>query len=559
MTRSWLIGSGADCDVVIERPTISGHHCRLTREPDAIVLEDLGSSSGTFVNGVRIAAQTRVTPDDAITLGPIVPMPWPSGGIPDGWKVLRIGREPENDFVVPLATVSGYHAQLLWDDRAGMATIEDLGSSNGTSLGGPDRKVTRAALAASETVFLGSHRVPAADLLARLVPARVPILAFHGRPMVVGRDASCDHVLDLPMVSGRHARLSSSGSQVLIEDLGSANGTFVGGRRIERAVAVVHGDRIGLGSYTVELAIDEPAASTATPPASKSAEHRPPAPSIAIVTPPPSQSPSPGWSEISHAFADSLNPPWRLLGLIALAPVAAGLIVLALPRPVRAAIDAGDEGGISHSIAARLFWLGFIAVGFGLSNAAFGIAHPPSSRARDRGPDRLARLVGRSAVLGLLSVAQCAIAMVVVHSGTGLKGPVPWMLGILILASAVGLLFGLALASLNPRPGLAIAILPLCLLPTWMLGGQWRPIATMAPISRRAADLLPTRWAFEGLLLLESRATATRSTEGPDLAEPYFPARTERMGLRAGMIALLSMMIGLAASAAFITGTKGAS
>ena len=173
MTRSWLIGRGADCDLIVS--TASVHHCRLTREDTGgVVLEDLGSPDGTFVNGVRLTAPGRVTPGDAVTLGPKTPLPWPDEAIPAGWKVLRIGREPDNDFVVNLGTVSGYHARIIWNGGTGQATIEDLASSNGTALGSLERRITRATLAATDTVFLGTHPIPGAVLLApwRGRPAR---------------------------------------------------------------------------------------------------------------------------------------------------------------------------------------------------------------------------------------------------------------------------------------------------------------------------------------------------------------------------------------------------
>ena len=57
------------------------------------------------------------------------------------------------------------------------------------------------------------------------------------RYIVVGRSRDCDLVFDDPTVSGRHARLEWRGKSIMVVDLGSANGTFVDGERIEeRAV-----------------------------------------------------------------------------------------------------------------------------------------------------------------------------------------------------------------------------------------------------------------------------------------------------------------------------------
>ena len=66
MARSWTIGSRTDCDLVVNLPRVSGHHCRLTRDDQGYVLEDLGSTNGTYVNGVRVSDAVRVNPGDAI-------------------------------------------------------------------------------------------------------------------------------------------------------------------------------------------------------------------------------------------------------------------------------------------------------------------------------------------------------------------------------------------------------------------------------------------------------------------------------------------------------------
>jgi pSer/pThr/pTyr-binding forkhead associated (FHA) protein len=53
-------------------------------------------------------------------------------------------------------------------------------------------------------------------------------------------------------VSRQHAKLSWSRGRFMIEDLGSANGTTVNGKRIKRTMLGA-GDRIGLGIYEIEM------------------------------------------------------------------------------------------------------------------------------------------------------------------------------------------------------------------------------------------------------------------------------------------------------------------
>jgi pSer/pThr/pTyr-binding forkhead associated (FHA) protein len=66
----------------------------------------------------------------------------------------------------------------------------------------------------------------------------------------IGRSAQNDIVIDSLLVSRSHARLECARGQCAVEDLGSANGVFVNGRRVSRAV-LSPGDQLRLGD--VEL------------------------------------------------------------------------------------------------------------------------------------------------------------------------------------------------------------------------------------------------------------------------------------------------------------------
>nr|MDP9342994.1 serine/threonine-protein kinase [Actinomycetota bacterium] len=85
-----------------------------------------------------------------------------------------------------------------------------------------------------------------------------------GRQVVLGRDPSCDVVLDDHLVSRRHAQLEVDDSgRMVIRDLGSRNGTFVNGQRIEGAVVLAGTERIGIGDAEISLA---PEVAPAPPP-----------------------------------------------------------------------------------------------------------------------------------------------------------------------------------------------------------------------------------------------------------------------------------------------------
>lgn len=65
-----VVGKQGNQKVAITDPKVSRRHCKLTEQPDgSFLLEDLGSTNGTFVGGSSII-KTRVSRDTVIQLGP---------------------------------------------------------------------------------------------------------------------------------------------------------------------------------------------------------------------------------------------------------------------------------------------------------------------------------------------------------------------------------------------------------------------------------------------------------------------------------------------------------
>jgi pSer/pThr/pTyr-binding forkhead associated (FHA) protein len=75
-----------------------------------------------------------------------------------------------------------------------------------------------------------------------------------GSIKTVGRTARADFILDAALVSRIHCRLTADKSdQLIVEDLGSTNGTLVNGRRIDRQVLKA-GDTVTIGRVEFEVA-----------------------------------------------------------------------------------------------------------------------------------------------------------------------------------------------------------------------------------------------------------------------------------------------------------------
>ncbi len=118
--------------------------------------------------------------------------------------------------------------------------------------------------------------------------------------LTVGRDPNNDIVINHPQVSRKHARVTRRGDVVIIEDVGSTNGTFVNGVRLTAPHTLTNGNVVGFGDavtftyYGASIATTEPLASRPTVSIESPPREFPPPPSPpGPVAPPPVRQPQP--------------------------------------------------------------------------------------------------------------------------------------------------------------------------------------------------------------------------------------------------------------------------
>lgn len=63
-----LVGRSSDCDICIPSEEISRHHVRLGLVPDGVMVEELGSANGTFINGRRMVGAALLKPGDELRI-----------------------------------------------------------------------------------------------------------------------------------------------------------------------------------------------------------------------------------------------------------------------------------------------------------------------------------------------------------------------------------------------------------------------------------------------------------------------------------------------------------
>ena len=102
------------------------------------------------------------------------------------------------------------------------------------------------------------------------LPARFRLLASESEANLdegdnlIGRGEDCRLRIHSSTVSRHHARVRVRGDHVVIEDLGSKNGTFVSGQKVEAATALQGGEEIQVGSITLRFSAFSAFSSTDT-------------------------------------------------------------------------------------------------------------------------------------------------------------------------------------------------------------------------------------------------------------------------------------------------------
>jgi ABC-type multidrug transport system ATPase subunit len=229
--------------------------------------------------------------------------------------------------------------------------------------------------------------------------------------------------------------------------------------------------------------------------------------------------------------------------LLAQAPVAAVLIVLVFGRQLREPVTAENWPRIADSLGISVFVMTLAALWFGASNAVREIVGewPIYHRERMVSLKIPSYVASKFTVLGLLCIVQCLVLLGITRWGCALQSPWWPTFGLLLLTALCGVAVGLCLSALARTSEAAIALLPIVLLVLAILEGMMQPIHRMPRFLQTLCKIIPSRWAFEGMILLES---AHRPQEPPplepvpspvvelphlrDMAELYFPRESER-------------------------------
>lgn len=158
---------------------------------------------------------------------------------------------------------------------------------------------------------------------------------------LLGRDVSCHVLLDDAKVSRRHAKLTVHGDQVRVEDLGSMNGIYVNGVRVQTQQLLFDGDWLTAGNEEIEICIGE-------------LRRKTPARTMDEMTPVPPSSPAEADKRISEPPEDAettqRSRALEILASIADRALGGGRVQDAEDLLKTTLLDVAQESNVGHSV-----------------------------------------------------------------------------------------------------------------------------------------------------------------------------------------------------------------
>jgi len=307
------IGRGSennDIALPADFKSISRRHLEIRREAGRYVLLDLESGNGVLVNGQKVdtiflndgdeirigeanekqevhilvrlgteftasvesAEHDTLAPTPVFLASPPTSGPYLSVRLSNGHfqyfsiqqNIITIGRDSQNSLSLPYRYISARHFELRRTDDGFMIT--DLQSTNGTFVNNKLLAPNVPTLIHNETIIrLGDEAFGSSTGLTFMNPleqqapqdgfvmAAPTMMVQQAKPIIIGRAPESDIHLDAPDVSRKHASLKKVGDQYMLEDLGSANGTYVNDQKIQ-SVVLRDGDLIEIGKFLLVFA-----------------------------------------------------------------------------------------------------------------------------------------------------------------------------------------------------------------------------------------------------------------------------------------------------------------
>lgn len=220
-----LVVGRRDGDLVLDDPMVSGQHLQVMAKGTGWVLQDLGSTNGTMVDG-RLVREIELRPGAEITVG-------------STRMVLFLANEQAEDGPRDSGLESQLEIAWLLDEEL----VEIKGASDHTG-------------SAADVIGQDLRLPPGMNAVVEVVAGQDvgKVYRFTRGNVIIGRRMGEIPLSDVE-ASRRHAVVEVFGREMIfLRDLGSTNGTFHNGRRVSVS-RLRPGDTIGVGKTVMKLQV----------------------------------------------------------------------------------------------------------------------------------------------------------------------------------------------------------------------------------------------------------------------------------------------------------------
>ncbi len=276
-----VLGRDDTADVVLADPTgqLSRRHARIRADGGATVVEDLESTNGTFVNGERVRGRHPLVSGDRIAVGASTLEFTPAAEVTRA-RDLRADQTVARDIPSDADATRARDIPTDADATRARDIPTDADATRARNMPGDvtrarhiptDADATRARKMPGDVTRAGerptpddvappieprpTYAPPGADggLVILNGPGAGNTAAVVGGTATIGREPECELQVIDGEVSRRHAKVTVRDGVAVIDDLHSANGTYVNGNRILERFTLAPRDRIQIGEATIQL------------------------------------------------------------------------------------------------------------------------------------------------------------------------------------------------------------------------------------------------------------------------------------------------------------------
>lgn len=226
--REPLVIGRKDGDLLLDDPLVSGKHCQIVARNGEYVLQDLGSTNGTMVDG-RLVREVPLKPGNEIAIGStrLILFTGASDPVTDAEDALAGRDNPNNQL------------EIAWLLDEELVELQGSGERTRTT---------------ADVIGQDLRLPPGLNALVEVVAGQDTgkVFRFTRGNVNVGRRAG-----EVPLsdgeVSRRHSVIEVFGREMIfLRDLGSTNGTYHNGRRVTVG-RLRSGDTIGIGKTVLKL------------------------------------------------------------------------------------------------------------------------------------------------------------------------------------------------------------------------------------------------------------------------------------------------------------------